>query len=480
MSLILDQFCKGSRETLDYSVDFYRELELGEKIIAASAVVAPDTLPITRVEFTDDSVRVWVTAGADRVRYVVTVTADTNQGRRREKSYSLLVTGDLVTVSSVSIADTSVTVGYLNDYKPSQLLKTAGTKIVRLSGETVQIKAINWFGIESSNRVPHGLWADGYKLMINRMKSLGFNAIRLPFAGNSFTVTPTGVDFTKPENGVFQSATTPGQCKPALECLDIIIDYAASQGMWIILDYHRRVIGTGADGNPVGTGQTQQQWIDNWLMLATRYKAKANVIGADLYNEPHLLTWSAWAALAELAGNAIHIIAPHWLMLVEGVGSYNGEAYWQGGQLRGVHDRPITFTVQNRLVYSPHEYGQSVATQKWLKSVATPVVENWPHNLESIWQDAWGFITEQGIAPVLVGEFGGKFGYNGTGVDNQANGAVEREWGAKLVTYLQATGTSFAFWSYNPNSADTGGIVQDNWTTLQAGKVALLSPLLGQ
>lgn len=476
--MILDQFCKGSRETLDYSVDFYRELEVGEKITAASAILAPDTVSLTRVEFTADSVRVWLTGGADRQRYIITVTADTNQGRRREKTFALVVSGDFVTVSSVSIADTSVTVGYLNDYKPSQLLKTSGTSIVRLSGETVQIKAINWFGIESANRVPHGLWADGYKLMIDRMKALGFNAIRLPFAGNSFSAVPNGVDFTKPGNTVFQVGTS-GVCKPALDCMDIIIDYAASKGIWVILDYHRRAVGTGADGNPVGTGHTQQQWIDNWLMLAARYKLKTNVIGADLYNEPHLLTWSAWADMAESAANQIHNIAPAWLILVEGVGSYNGEAYWQGGQLRGVNDRPIKLTVQNRLVYSPHEYGQSVATQKWLKSVATPVVENWPHNLESVWQDAWGFIAEQGIAPVLIGEFGGKFGFNGTGLDNQANGAVEREWGAKLVSYIKANGLSFAYWSYNPNSADTGGIVQDNWTTVQAGKIALISPLLG-
>lgn len=477
--MILDQFCKAARETLDYSVDFYRELELGEKITAASAVVAPDTLTITRVEFTDDSVRVWVTGGVDRERYKITVTADTNQGRRREKSFGLQVSGDLVTITSVAIADTSVTVGFLNDYVPSMGLKTSGGQIVHLSGEVARIKAVNWFGIEGTNKTPNGLLADGYKLIIDRMKMLGFNAIRLPFAGNSFTGAASGIDFTKPGNGVFQSAT-PGQVKPPLDVMDIIIDYAATKGMWIILDFHRRQVGNGADGNPIGTGQTQQQWLDTWTMLATRYKDKTNVIGADLYNEPHLLSWNTWAGLAELAGNAVLNVAPHWLIFVEGVGSYNGEAYWQGGQLRGARDRPVQLTVQNRLVYSPHEYGQSVATQKWLKSVATPVVENWPNNLPSVWRDAWGYLVEEGIAPVWVGEFGGKFGYSGTGVDNQANGAVEREWGAKLVEYLNQHGISFAFWSYNPNSADTGGIVQDNWTTLQAGKVALISPLLGQ
>lgn len=111
--MILDQFCKSTRETLDYSVDFYRELELGELITGASAVVVPDTLALTRVEFTDDSVRVWLAGGIDRERYKIIVTADSNQGRRREKSFSLLVSGDPVTLPSAAVSDTTVTVGFL-------------------------------------------------------------------------------------------------------------------------------------------------------------------------------------------------------------------------------------------------------------------------------------------------------------------------------------------------------------------------------
>lgn len=497
--MILDQFCKGTRETLDYALDFYRELEPEERITGASAIVTPDTLALTRVEFTDDTVRVWVTGGADRVRYTIIVTADTNQGRRREKCFGLQVHGDIVTITSVSIDDTAVTVallagnitseisiddtavtiGFLGDAEPSITLEARGAQIKRTSGQVARIKAINWFGFEGSNRTPNGLWADGYKLMIDRMKAVGFNAIRLPFAGNTFAGIPLGVDFNKPGNNVFQD-TTPGRVKPAINVMDIIIEYASSVGMWIILDFHRRQLGNGADGNPVGTGQTQQQWLDTWRMLATRYKDNKYVLGADLYNEPHLLTWGAWAGMAELAGNAIHEIAPHWLIFVEGVGTYNGQAHWWGGQLQGARDRPVELVVPNRLVYSPHEYGQSVSDQTWLKSAARPVVANWPDNLPTVWRNAWGFLVEEGLAPVWVGEFGGKFGYNGAGVDNQANGAVEREWGTKLVQYLNQHGISYAYWSYNPNSGDTGGLVQDNWTTLQAGKVALLSPLFGQ
>lgn len=477
--MILKQFCKGTRETLDYALDFYRDLEAGESITAASAVVAPDTLTITRVTFSDVAAKVWLTGGVDGVNYVVTVTVDTSAGRRMEKAFAVQTRGDIVTVTSVAIADTEVTVGYLNDYTPALTLTTSGSQILRTSGEPVTIKAVNWFGFESANRIVHGLWADGYKAHIDRIAAMGFNALRIPFAGDTFTTTaPTGVNFTFAGNTDFEVGTT-GVARPAIECLDIIIAYAASKGLWIILDAHRRTVGSGADGNPVGVGQTLEQWIATWETLATRYASNKAVVGADVYNEPYLLTWNAWAALAEQAGNAIHLIAPKWLIIVEGVSVYNSEAYWFGGQLRGVPDRPVQLNVQNRLVYSPHEYGQSVSEQPWLKSAANPDVLNWPANLQSIWHDAWGFISAQGIAPVLVGEFGGKFGYDGAGLVNQPNAQVERDWGENLAEYLAENGTSFAYWAYNPNSADTGGLVQDDWVTLQAGKLAILSPLLG-
>lgn len=479
--MIEDLFCKSSGDVLDYAVDFRRELALGDSIVRASADVhaVEPGLVVTRVTYTDTNVVVWLAGGANGAKYVVSVVAETSQGRRYVKSFLVQTRGAAYAIEEIAIGDTSVTIGYLNDYTPSVGLRTSGAKIVRDSGEVVRLKSISWFGFESTNRVPHGLWAIGYKQAIDQIASLGFNSIRIPFAGDTFTGTPTGVDFVKPGNRVFES-TTPGRVKPALDCLDIIIDYAAEKGLWIILDHHRRAVGTGADGNPTSATYTEEQFIATWMMLADRYKNEPAVIGADVYNEPHLLTWNAWADLAERCADQIHTVAPKWLIFVEGVGKYNGVSYWQGGQLRGVHDRPIQLTVQNRLVYSPHEYGQSVAAQTWLKASANPNVENWPENLPAVWRDAWGFIAEQGIAPVWVGEFGGKFGYNGTGIDNQLNGGFEREWGSRLVQYLNQHGISFAYWSFNPNSADTGGLVQDDWKTLQAGKVSLISPLFGQ
>jgi hypothetical protein len=78
-----------------------------------------------------------------------------------------------------------------------------------------------------------------------------------------------------------------------------------------------------------------------------------------------------------------------------------------------------------------------------------------------------------GIAPVLVGEFGGR----SVGTDQ------EGIWQRTLVTYLQVNGFDYTYWCWNPNSGDTGGVLQDDWTTLNQAKLSILQayqwPLLG-
>ena len=81
---------------------------------------------------------------------------------------------------------------------------------------------------------------------------------------------------------------------------------------------------------------TEQRFIDDWVMLARRYRNTA-VMAADLWNEPKMnATWgtgdlaSDWRLAAERVGNAIQAVNPDWLLVVEGVGG----ATWWGGMFR--------------------------------------------------------------------------------------------------------------------------------------------------
>lgn len=116
---MLEYFCKESRESLDYTVDFNRFLSGREFIIGASAVLvgalpvdADSTLQITRVGYTKNQVTVWLAGGEDNEQYTVTVTIDTDQGRRKEESFLIKTTGIAGAVAIVDIADTTASIGF--------------------------------------------------------------------------------------------------------------------------------------------------------------------------------------------------------------------------------------------------------------------------------------------------------------------------------------------------------------------------------
>jgi len=102
-------------------------------------------------------------------------------------------------------------------------------------------------------------------------------------------------------------------------------------------------------------------------MLAQHYASNSTVIGADLFNEPKKsATWgnsapaTDWNKAAERCGNAVLAANPNWLIIVEGVEKYNNQTTWWGGNLTGAAAFPVVLSVNNKLVYSPHEYPSSV------------------------------------------------------------------------------------------------------------------------
>ncbi|MDZ8050877.1 MAG: cellulase family glycosylhydrolase [Aulosira sp. ZfuVER01] len=352
-------------------------------------------------------------------------------------------------------------------------LSTLGAKIVDARGKVVVLRGVNWFGMETETHVPHGLWRRDYKDMLAQIKMLGYNLIRLPYSVAGLRSLPpqaspdvSGIDFTIGSNIELQGKTP-------LEVMDLIIQEAEKQGLFILLDSHR----LNDQKIPelwYGDGFTEVDWIDTWKMLAERYKNQANVIGADLKNEPHgQASWGTndlatdWRLAAERAGNAILSVNPNWLIIVEGVEKnvpgQKLKQHWQGGNLEGVKRYPVRLSRRHKLIYSPHEYGPGVFNQSYFSE------SNFPKNLIERWQTGFNYISSQNIAPILIGEFGGRQ------VDNISPEGI---WQNKFVKYIQKNNLSFAYWSWNPNSGDTGGILLDDWQNYDRPKQQLLSQLL--
>jgi endoglucanase len=337
-------------------------------------------------------------------------------------------------------------------------LHTDGAKFVDARGQEVRITGVNWFGLETDTYAPHGLWARNYGDMLDQIAAAGFNTIRLPFSNQLLDArsVPRGIDFQK--NPDLQGLN-------GLQVMDRIVAAAGERGLSVILDRHR----------PTASGQSElwytsevpeARWIADWVMLAQHYAGTPTVIAADLHNEPHgPATWgdgnpaTDWRLAAERAGNAILGANPDWLVIVEGIEHNGNDWYWWGGNLAGARNAPVRLSVSDRLVYSTHDYGPGVYQQAWFNA------RDFPGNLPGIWRDHWAFLEQDGLAPVLVGEFGGR----SVGTD------AEGVWQRSLLGFMRDNALSYTYWAWNPDSGDTGGLLADDWSTLNASKLAMLA-----
>ncbi|MGY3202446.1 cellulase family glycosylhydrolase [Streptomyces sp. TE5632] len=343
---------------------------------------------------------------------------------------------------------------------------TEGRRILDATGRSVRVAGVNWFGFETDTRVAHGLWARDYKSMIDQMKSLGYNTIRLPYSDDA--LKPSAMPDSISHDGI----NTDLRGLTSLQVMDRIVAYAGQSGLKVVLDRHR----------PDAAGQSalwctstvpESTWITNLKALAARYKGDPTVIGIDLHNEPHdPACWGCgdtardWRLATERAGNAVLSVNPELLVFVEGVQSYNGVNGWWGGNLMGVAEHPVRLNVPDRLVYPAHDYATSVGRQPWFED------PSFPANLPGIWDKYWGYVFKQDIAPVWLGEFG-----------TTLQSGVDQRWLSALVTYLRSTSEHGAdsfhwtFWSWNPNSGDTGGILKDDWKTVDTVKDGYLADI---
>jgi endoglucanase len=344
-------------------------------------------------------------------------------------------------------------VGFLSTFR--------GKLVDASSGCQVYLTGVNWFGFESNTFAPQGLWVRNWQDMLNQMAQVGFNTLRLPFTDQFFEPAskPQGINYRlNPDLNGLQG----------LALMDRIIQGASHAGLKVILDRHDPTAGQ-RPGLWYTDQVSQARWIQDWVMLARHYQGNETIIGADLDNEPHTpATWGSgdpstdWRLAAEKAGNAILAANPNWLIIVEGVDYYQGDTYWWGGNLAGVRQFPVRLSRPDKLVYSAHDYGPSVYNESWFR-VPNPAVLT--QTLPGIWQKHWAYLQQDSIAPVLLGEFGGpSMGHDTEGI-----------WQRTLVTFLKANHISYAYWAWNADAGDTGGILNGDWTTLNRSKLDVLS-----
>lgn len=395
--------------------------------------------------------------------------ADTAQARaRRGTKLAVVAAAALAGLLAVSgcAGPASLAAERAADTTPAATgwLHTDGGAIKDSNNNQYTIKATSWFGLETPDCVPHGLWGTlTIDEALANIKSMGFNTVRLPFSNECLAATTIKGSVNYWANRAYNL-----EGKRPLDVMDTVIARAKANGLQIILDRHRP---SSADQSPLWytSAVPETKWISDWKLLADRYKGDPTVIGADLHNEPAgAATWGRgtaatdWQAAATRGGNAVLASNPNLLIIVEGIENQgDGTSTWWGGGLADVGAKPVVLSTAGRVVYSPHDYPASLYGQKWFSDPA------YPANLPSVWDKNWGYIQKQGIAPILLGEFGSALATES-----------DKQWMTSIVSYLGTNKMSYAYWAFNSNSGVTGGLVKTDWRTPEAEKLAALAPIL--
>jgi endoglucanase len=261
----------------------------------------------------------------------------------------------------------------------------------------------------------------------------------------------------------------------------------------VILDDHRSEAGESAEDNGLWytSTYTNQNWLDDWTTVATMFANNPTVIGFDLRNEPHTPTGVAYAKGAtwgsgdtstdirlayEAAGNAILKVDPNALIFCEGISEYPDssasggyDSTWWGGELKGVAQYPVTLSSAGHVVYSAHDYGPNLFQQTWFNSSTTSA------SLDAVWNQNWGYIYTQGIAPLWVGEFG----TDNTASDvSSSTPGSQGQWFSSLVSYIAANPwMNWTYWALN--GEDSYDLLDGSYdpTPVSAAKQSLLASI---
>lgn len=406
---------------------------------------------------------------------------------------------------------------------------------VLLNGKPFDIKGINWFGFETESNMVFGLDKTGQDTVLAYLVEHGFNSIRLPLTAESI-LSPSDYAYDPDLVSVDPHLNAHLDTTNYLTAVSTFVEKAASWGVFVLLDMHRLRHDKATYELPYDEETPFSDVKNAWSVLSREFCYQWAVMGADLFNEPHGVTWGTgaetdWRLLAEELAEEVSTHCPRWLIFVEGMADFNDPsenplwgpfAQW-GSFLREADQYPVRVPNPEKLVYSPHLYGpgtlgldnlvwrpcddtchlcscrvdgrdqyDSCPAQETFEDLINrtnsdctsllPLSDSpFPQNMYAVWDFLFGDIQLSGKA-IVVGEWGGTFTDRPTNPRLDPNTllevrALETRWNEAFESYLQTRKLGSFYWSLNPESIDTGGLLEQDWMNRNTAKEALLRRL---
>ncbi len=342
---------------------------------------------------------------------------------------------------------------------PRLPLHTEGRFIVDQQGRRVKLSSVAWYGAESVDFVPGGLQLEPLWAIVQRIRCMGFNSVRLPWSNQLYESNPIVPSYAITANPQFAGLH-------AMDVYDAVVHALAAEGLLVILDNHNSNAEwcCGNDGNELwyNADYPQSSWLADWQGMIARYRNVPQVVGADLRNEPRITaTWGGdpstdWHAAAELGGNAVLSVNPNLLIIVEGIN--------YALDLTGVATLPVELNVPGQLVYSAHDYPFDYNDLTSESQLAADV------------NAAWGYIITPGqpyTAPVWVGEFGNCHTSSNCITDTSSTDGSGGLWFSAIRQYLGDNDIDWSWWALNGTettgsgrtfgSEETYGVLNPYW-----------------
>ncbi|GMF28499.1 unnamed protein product [Phytophthora lilii] len=364
----------------------------------------------------------------------------------------------------------------------------------------VAIKGANWFGMETGLAIPFGLWENMdngtsvYEIAAFLARN-NFNSVRLPVCIKNI------LNDVAPDKSLINMNTNRAvNITSYVTTIQSIVEALGFRHVTVLISLH--TLDPKKSGGAWYSDElevTEDDFLSAVDILTKNLCGSKywNILGLDLKNEPHECSWGGsdpdWQKGATLIGNRMLEGCPNWLAFVEGIAgsgkiSLNGDSRtyydWWGGGMEKAGDFPITFDVENKLVWSPHYYNTGVSPAWYLYASGTQNAEggldgyvelsddDLRNNVEKTMDKMFGYLIglDSNIAMVM-GEFAGLYSK-----DAHPMLTTKRTTDFTIEVMLKAKYAGGFMWSLNPESAYqynpadtygtfTEGLLEDDWLT---------------
>ena len=325
---------------------------------------------------------------------------------------------------------------------------TSGNEILSPEKMALALSGLNWSGFETANKTLTGLDHVNVQILMQQIKTRGFNVLRIPVTLDVLTATSP----VSKVDGVLNptlAGSTP------LELLDHIVTIAKFRNIRIILAVYG-CGGPATKGLWYSSSCSEATWLKRLGELAGHFASADNLLGVEPHAKPSAP--AQWGGNDETldfrravveAGKAILAANPSPLVIV---GCVLPEA---GSSCAFPHDPAELIAdplLKAKIIYSAQA------------DLATDV-----DGRRDLWEEDFGFIHSQKLAPVMLSSF------HVTGSDQNS---VEWVAARELVSYISANKMPWTYWELMYSSDEAVGLLMNDYMTFDRDRQRLLDQII--